>query len=267
VQGSGKSHTTSVMLENMLISHPPIGHLAKPLSALILHLGEGGSAASACEVAWIGVSSLDVTLPQIKVFVSPSCIETMKRVYGAVSKKIVVEPLYFEESELDAQSFKAMMGISLTEGNPPLYVQIILVHILFTSSSLSHCSFAHRRLQSILRNLGENFSFSGFETLLDERKRDFNPAQLAGLDQRMWLLKSFMRPRTSFTTRKSSPSVSKFAGGQMTIVDLSDPFMDTTSACGIFEILVRLFVRSSVDSGKVLVVDEAHKVSLLSLLV
>jgi hypothetical protein len=111
----------------MLIPYGSIGQLAKPLSALVLHLGEGGPAATACEAAWLGVSSLQVAVPRVKVFVSPSCVETMKRVYSAVSKAIVVEPLYFEESELDAQSFKAMMGINLTEANPPLYIQIILV--------------------------------------------------------------------------------------------------------------------------------------------
>jgi DNA helicase HerA-like ATPase len=31
------------------------------------------------------------------------------------------------------------------------------------------------------------------------------------------------------------------------------------SACGLFEIIIRLFVRADVGSGKVLVVDEAHK--------
>jgi hypothetical protein len=46
----------------------------------------------------------------------------------------------------------------------------------------------------------------------------------------------------------------------MTIVDLSDPFIDAASASGIFEIVTRLFQRADVGTGKVLVVDEAHKV-------
>jgi hypothetical protein len=52
----------------------------------------------------------------------------------------------------------------------------------------------------------------------------------------------------------------RFAAGQLTIVDLSDPFIDPASACGLFEIVTRLFVRTEVETGKVLVVDEAHKV-------
>jgi len=34
---------------------------------------------------------------------------------------------------------------------------------------------------------------------------------------------------------------------------------DPASACGLFEVLTRLFVRAEVETGKVLVVDEAHK--------
>jgi len=51
----------------------------------------------------------------------------------------------------------------------------------------------------------------------------------------------------------------RFAAGQLTIIDLSDPFIDSVSACGLFEIITRLFVRADVGTGKVLVVDEAHK--------
>ena len=58
------------------------------------------------------------------------------------------------------------------------------------------------------------------------------------------------------------PVKSKFAAGQLTIVDLSDIFIDPYFACGIFEIIVRLFVRANLGTGKVLVVDEAHKVFL-----
>jgi hypothetical protein len=56
------------------------------------------------------------------------------------------------------------------------------------------------------------------------------------------------------------PPTSRFASGQLTIIDLSDPFLDAASACGLFEIILRLFVRADVGTGKVVVMDEAHKV-------
>lgn len=72
----------------------------------------------------------------------------------------------------------------------------------------------------------------------------------------MALLNSFMEPQTSILNKTGS----RFAGGQLTIIDLSDPFIDAASANGLFETLIRLFVRTNVGTGKVLLVDEAHKV-------
>ena len=110
------------------------------------------------------------------------------------------------------------------------------------------------RLQSILRELGEDYSYARFVQRLQVKKQDFNPNQLTGLKQRMDLLETFI----DYTGRRQTAS--RFGAGQLTIVDLSDPFIDPAQACGFFEILVRLFVRAKVDTGKVLVLDEAHKV-------
>lgn len=73
----------------------------------------------------------------------------------------------------------------------------------------------------------------------------------------MTLLQAFIAPKGY----KQKP---RFSPGQLTIVDLSDPFIDPAAACGLFEIITRLFVRANVDTGKVLVVDEAHKVRFIS---
>jgi hypothetical protein len=91
---------------------------------------------------------------------------------------------------------------------------------------------------------------------LEDCKTSFNAAQLTSLEQRMTLLTSFMDPNTMGV----SQGCPRFAAGQLSVVDLSDPFIDPTSACGLFEIITRLFVRADVGTGKVLVVDEAHKV-------
>lgn len=105
--------------------------------------------------------------------------------------------------------------------------------------------------QSLLREMGEKFSFQGFKQKLEEKKKGFNPMQLSGLKQRMALLEGFLQP---------SLGTARFKKGRVTIVDLTDPFIDPASACSIFEVVTRLFVRSNVETGKVLVLDEAHKV-------
>ena len=108
----------------------------------------------------------------------------------------------------------------------------------------------------ILRDIGiDDFSYTKFKSGLDVVKKKFNPEQLSGLEQRMLLLESFLEKgakRTKVETR--------FEEGQLTIVDLTDPFIDAGHANALFEIITRLFERAVVSTGKVLVVDEAHKV-------
>jgi hypothetical protein len=108
-------------------------------------------------------------------------------------------------------------------------------------------------VQSILRELGENYTYKTFLAKLDVQCEEFSKIQRAHLDQRMALLKLF-------TT--TEPHVQpRFVPGQLTIVDLSDPFIDPKSACGLFEIVTRIFTRADLGkTGKVLLVDEAHKV-------
>lgn len=108
----------------------------------------------------------------------------------------------------------------------------------------------------VLRELGaENFSYEMFKTNLAQAKKKFNPDQLSGLEQRMMLLESFLAKES-----KRDYVETRFKEGQLTIVDLTDPFIDAGNANGLFEIVTRLFERAKVNTGKVLVVDEAHKV-------
>ena len=129
VQGSGKSHTTSILLESMIIpNHPKIGTLGTALSGLVLHFGEGGSGCQPSEAAWLacpGDSSF--TAPRVAVYVSPPSLQTMRAVYKKVSPDIVVEPLLFRKSELDAKAFLSLMAIHGTTESAPLYMQTILV--------------------------------------------------------------------------------------------------------------------------------------------
>ncbi len=108
-------------------------------------------------------------------------------------------------------------------------------------------------VQSILRELGEGFTYKKFLSEIEKAKKDMNPAQKAMLNQRLVLLDSFVLP-------EKNRQKSLFEEGQLAVVDLSDPFIDPSSACSLFEIVTRLFVRSELNTGKVLVVDEAHKV-------
>ncbi|KAI0637943.1 hypothetical protein C8Q77DRAFT_1070335 [Trametes polyzona] len=235
VQGSGKSHTVSVMLENMLITgFEPIGASQKALSGLVLHFGEGGSDSRPCEAAWLGLSDVKgVKPPTIKVYGSSSSLSTLRKTYAPLGSAVTVKPLLFSEKELDAEAVLSMMAIGSSD-NAPLYIQRIL---------------------TILRELGEKFTYSVFLSKVTLAKKELTNMQIGYLEQRMTLLDTFV-------DTKKDQSTERFKAGQLTIIDLSDPFMDAGSACALFEIVTRLFVRAEVSTGKVLVVDEAHKVDI-----
>lgn len=107
-----------------------------------------------------------------------------------------------------------------------------------------------------MRDIGvDGFTYVKFKSHLETAKKKFNPEQLSGLDQRLSLLESFLAKGSKKTLFED-----RFEEGQLTIVDLTDPFIDAGQANALFEILTRLFERFEVGTGKVLVVDEAHKV-------
>ena len=51
-----------------------------------------------------------------------------------------------------------------------------------------------------------------------------------------------------------------FEPGSLTIVDLSCPFVDDSAACALFTICLELFLENRGNVGRVLALDEAHKV-------
>lgn len=133
VSGSGKSHTVSTILENMLISgFSAIGSLAKPLSGLVLHYGAGGLNSLPNETAWLSSSlSSFVNGPPVRVYVSRASLQTMQTIYKPLGEKVTVKPLLFQNHELDAAAILSMMAVGSAE-SAPLYMQIILVLDLYS---------------------------------------------------------------------------------------------------------------------------------------
>ena len=128
VQGSGKSHTVSVMLESMLIPrYAPLGSLTKPLCGLVLHYGNGGPNGLPSEASYIGIPrSKGIETPKVDVYVPKSSILTRTRVYAPLGENVTVSPLLFDETELDAEAFLTMMAVDSLE-SAPLYIQIVMV--------------------------------------------------------------------------------------------------------------------------------------------
>ena len=54
-----------------------------------------------------------------------------------------------------------------------------------------------------------------------------------------------------------------FRPGSLTIVDLSCPFVDESAACAMFNICLALFLEDRKEAGRIVALDEAHKVRKL----
>lgn len=63
---------------------------------------------------------------------------------------------------------------------------------------------------------------------------------------------------------RSAEKVWEFEPGTLTIIDLSCPFVDESSACALFTICLDLFLESRNTASRIVALDEAHKVETAS---
>mmetsp|Transcript_19530 Transcript_19530/g.60190 ORF Transcript_19530/g.60190 Transcript_19530/m.60190 type:complete len:262 (-) Transcript_19530:65-850(-) len=88
-------------------------------------------------------------------------------------------------------------------------------------------------------------------------------SQLAPLTQRLRLLESVLvestRNREIGLSEKHVALRDVVASGALVVADLTDPLLSPADANGLFQVLLEQFRACSVDAGKVLVLDEAHR--------
>lgn len=115
----------------MIPGYSPICLCENPLSGLVLHFSEGGQGTLPCEAAWLGCAKADDDFdpPSVRVYVSKSALSTMKKVYAPLGEHVIVRPLTFSHSELDAQAILSMMAVGSSD-SAPLYMQSVLVRRL-----------------------------------------------------------------------------------------------------------------------------------------
>ncbi|KAH6670554.1 hypothetical protein B0J14DRAFT_485308, partial [Halenospora varia] len=235
VQGSGKSHTSTCMLENCLIPKPILGILRKPLSALVFNFSEYTSRSNfrPSEAAFLAIASQDfehLPTPKVKVLVSPSNFLQLSTVYSEIPG-VEVQPFLLHPEDLNIGTMLTLMSVDQSQG-APLYMATVT---------------------KILREMAkskENFDYLDFKKQLKEAKLDRTQVQF--LTQRLDLLESFLDLNNSTTKPEFNP-------GEVTIIDLSCPFVDPETACVLFKIGMGMFLASDAATGKAIFVDEAHK--------
>jgi hypothetical protein len=241
VQGAGKSHSVSVIIENSLIPSRELGRLPQPLSVVVFHLGAAqGGMHLPCESAFLRKTNNGDTTYEIpiNVLVSPSNVTAMRKVYANTGA--TVTPLYLSTKDLNCTRMFSLMHVT-EDGKVPLYIQVV---------------------QQILRSMGnEKFNYKDFKVKLTQKSTEFTPQQKAPLNLRIQLLESILLECQSKKSGIASGSIKQhFRQGVVTIVDLTDPFLNAASASALFDIVLSLYLETEISTGKLLVLDEAHKV-------
>lgn len=237
VQGSGKSHTTSCILENSILASPHLGYLESPVSTLVFSYGEwssGGAGFNISEATFLG--SPHPKFPnqyvrKITVLYSPSN-PAIKRMYERLPNVQMV-PFRLKAKTLDIGALHSLMAVD-EKSTTPLYmvtVEAILREIATKSADGS-------------------MDYAEFKRRIAEEKWDSTQSNM--LKMRTNLLESFL-------DLDGTTSVPDFRPGDITIIDLSDPFLTPSTACILFKLALEQFLQSSA-SGKMVVLDEAHKV-------
>ncbi|POW05975.1 hypothetical protein PSHT_10541 [Puccinia striiformis] len=109
------------------------------------------------------------------------------------------------------------------------------------------------RAMTIIRPMSaDRVNYNAFKKKMS--KEPLNPAQECSYKMRIEMSDSYL------TNQKSVNVFSYFKPGHLVIVDLHDPFTNSSLVIALFEIIVGLFVHEQrMETGKGLVLDEAHK--------
>jgi hypothetical protein len=237
VQGSGKSHTTSCILENAVIPSPHLGQLESPVSTLVFSYGEwssGGAGFNISEATYLAAPSKVMPGHQVKritVLTSPSN-PAINRLYQR-HPNVRIIPFRLKAKTLDISALRTLMAID-EKSTVPLYMA---------------------KVESILRSIAAksmdgSLDYIKFKQAL--KLESFDPTQTNMLEMRLNLLESFL----DLTDKAPQPD---FLPGEITIMDLSDAFVSPNTACILFKLGLERFLQCAAP-GKLVVLDEAHKV-------
>jgi hypothetical protein len=240
-QGSGKSHTLSCLLENALLKSDACV-LPNPLAGIMFHYDNFTSCETTqiCEAAYL--CSLGIP---VRVLVSPVNLPNMRRLYAnlpglpANAPKPRVEPLHFREQQLNIGNMLTLMAVD-DGARTPLYMDVI-------KSILKE--------MALKRGGAPGVDYREFKKKIGEQ--NFTRDQISPLNMRLQLLEDFLKESADME------GIWSFHEGTLTIVDLSCPFISQNDACALFTICLGLFMEGRSKAGRIVALDEAHKVRCL----
>ncbi len=248
-----------------------LGVLQKPLAVLLFHYSECTSRLSfkpneaaflafpAAAEAARGAARLPP--PRVTVLAAPSNCRSLRALYGQIPG-VRVRPFRLRPRDLNVGTMLTLMAVDRTDAAPPLYMAAVTRILRDLAAGAADDDGAAEAADAL-----GSFDYGEFKRRLGAA--GLTPAQLGPLKQRLEQLESFLDLGSG--SAESSPLDA--APGSVTIIDMSCPFVDDGTACVMFKIGMDLFLEaggaatetaagSGSDVGKVIAVDEAHKVRI-----
>ena len=99
---------------------------------------------------------------------------------------------------------------------------------------------------------------SGISQKKEKKKPNFPHTKEGDKQEREWYAQEEKRARAEM----AKSNIWSFEPGSLTVIDLSCPFVDESAACGMFNICLALFLEDRAQAGRIVALDEAHKVRL-----
>jgi len=249
LQGSGKSHTMSCMLENCLYPSEEIGKLPQPCAGLVFNWDS--QVGNICQAAYLCTIGIEVI-----VYVSPSNYVTMRNKYREVlgyCDNLKVLPYFLPADLLNKERMTRLMAFGASAENPPLYMQIIDKVIR---------TMAMETQGSSRFNYNDRSRYCFRERIRQEIR---NPQQSGPLNQRLDFLDSFLSgSEYEYVFNRGANNVPRtdskmfLAGkpGCLSVIDLTG-CGDAETACLLFDVSLSVFLEKT-NVGKVVALDEAH---------
>lgn len=246
-QGSGKSHSLGCLLENCLVSHSHLGSLPNPLTAMVFHYDPQASmAGQVCEAVYLCSPSVEV-----RVLVSPTSYHRMVKLYSNLKGlspgcKVLIEPLILKQEYLSVERLMTFMAVTDSGEGLPLYMHSVL-RVL--------------REMALEPDAKPGIDYRHFRTRVE--MLDLSLGQKIPLGLRLDLLQDFIveeQIKKNVKTPGKNGNDWEPVPGRLTIVDLSCHFIDVSTACTLFDIYLGVFLEQKPDIGRLVALDEAHKV-------
>ncbi|KAI9004533.1 hypothetical protein DFJ74DRAFT_743292, partial [Hyaloraphidium curvatum] len=242
VQGAGKSHTLSCVIENCLLDSPRDIAGDAGMAAVVFYYDQ--SPDNFCEAVTLSRPRGDLpagmarAVKNVVVLVSPANFKRRKRVYENLGFPVAVKPLLFSWDDLDAADLQTLMHVD----EMPLYMESVIDYLRSMQKADAKPNFAQFRAHIA--------------------EMDFTNAQRSPLELRLQLLASFLREDPSNAAYYAGqPDVSAVlrTPDQMVVVDLTDPLFSGEQANGVFAVVMAKFLSCPAAHGRLCVFDEAHK--------